>query len=163
VEENEVASDNGRHDELGEQLVEAQREAAENHDKYLRALAESENMRRRLDRLCEDRLWQEKKRLLTHIVELGDQLEKALDYADVNDPVGAGVDLVYQQLQQILAQEGVQALESVGQAFDPKVHEAVEITNGSGEHARIRDEFRRGYMLGSRLLRPARVQVEKTD
>jgi molecular chaperone GrpE len=97
------------------------------------------------------------------MVELGDQLEKALTYADVSDPVGAGVDLVYQQLQQVLEQEGVRALESVGQAFDPKVHEAVEITNGSGEQTRITDEFRKGYMLGARLLRPARVQVEKGE
>ena len=141
----------------------ARQEALENHDKYLRARAESENMRKRLERLCDERVWQEKKRLLTHILDLASQLEQALEYVDGDDPVGVGVRLTYQQLERVLAQEGVGALPSVGQAFDPRIHEAVEMTGGSGERNGVTDEFRKGYMLDGRLLRPARVRVERMD
>ena len=148
---------------LQEQLQAAQQEAAEIHDKYLRALAESENMRKRLERLCEDRMWQEKKRLLTHFLELADQLEEALKYADVDDPVGAGIRMTYQQLQSILSQEGLQPFPSVGETFDPKIHEAVEITN---DHTRdeneVTREYRKGYMVDGKLLRAARVEVNKS-
>jgi molecular chaperone GrpE len=148
---------------LQEQLQAAQQEAAENHDKYLRALAESENMRKRLERLCEDRMWQEKKRLLTHVLELADQLEEALKYADVDDPLGAGIRMTYQQMQSILSQEGVQPFPSVGETFDPNIHEAVELTD---DHTRDQNEvtceYRKGYMVDGKLLRAARVEVNKS-
>ena len=163
VNRNQVAQQCGQHDDLQEQFEAARQEAVENHDRYLRALAESENMRKRLERLCDERVWQEKKRLLTHILDLANQLEQALEYVDGDDPVGVGVRLTYQQLQQVLAQEGVRALQSVGQAFDPRIHEAVEMSSGSGERNGVTGEFRKGYMLDGRLLRPARVRVERMD
>jgi len=163
VNRNQVAQQSGQHDDLQEQLEVARQEALENHDKYLRALAESENMRKRLERLSDERVWQEKKRLLTHMLDLTNQLEQALEYIDGDDPVGVGVRLTYQQLQQVLAQEGVRALQPVGQAFDPHIHEAVEMTGGTGERNGVTGEFRKGYMLDGRLLRPARVRVERMD
>jgi len=163
MDENKTSQNDEQHNDLQEQLKLAQKEAAENYDKYLRALAESENMRKRLERLCEERVWQEKKRLLTHLLELADQLEEALKYADADDPVGAGIRMTYQQLQNILAREGVQALQTVGEPFDPSVHEAVELADGSGEHHEVTREYRKGYTLAGKLLRPARVQVTRTD
>jgi len=163
VNRNQVAQQSGQHDDLQEQLEVARQEALENHDKYLRALAESENMRKRLERLSDERVWQEKKRLLTHMLDLTNQLEQALEYIDGDDPVGVGVRLTYQQLQQVLTQEGVRALQPVGQAFDPHIHEAVEMTGGTGERNGVTGEFRKGYMLDGRLLRPARVRVERMD
>jgi len=160
-EEQTSQSEEGQND-LSKQLEAARQEATENHDKYLRALAESENMRKRLERLCEERMWQEKKRLLTHFLELADQLEDALKYADADDPIAAGVRLTHQQLQKVLTQEGVQALQSMGETFDPTIHEAVELADGPGEKNEVTYEYRKGYMLDGKLLRPARVQVTKT-
>ena len=141
-------------------LAAAQREAAESHDKYLRALADTENMRKRLERLCEERIWQEKRRLLTHLLELGDQLEDALQYARPDDPLGSGIQITWEQLQQALSKEGVQVVESMGHSFDPKVHEAIELAAPSSAGAnRVTLEYRKGYMLDGKLLRPARVQV----
>lgn len=163
MDEINISQDAEQRDNLQEALETARKEAAENRDKYLRALAESENMRKRLERLCEERTWQEKKRLLTHFVELGDQLEEALKYADADDPLSTGIRLTYQQLQKILAQEGAQILSAVGQIFDPSIHEAVELTDHAGRENEVTFEYRKGYMLDGRLLRPARVQVRKTN
>jgi molecular chaperone GrpE len=150
--------------DLQELLEAAQQEAAENHDKYLRALAESENMRKRLQRLCDDRLWQEKKRLLLHLVVLGDRLEEALRYASQDDPVGAGVLMTYQELKKTLKQEGVESFASIGEMFDPNRHEAVELIEDESRHQNeVTSEYQRGYTLEGRLLRPARVEVNRTQ
>lgn len=144
-------------------LEEARREAEENRDKYLRALAESENMRKRMDRLCEDRVWQERKRVLSHLLDLADQVEQALKYASVDDPVGAGVRVILQHVQQVIAQEGVVPVVAVGQTFDPNLHEAVETVDTDGQPDQVTAEFRKGYTMNGRLLRAARVQVRKAS
>jgi molecular chaperone GrpE len=137
-------------------------EAADNYDKYLRALAETENVRKRMERLAEERLWQQKKRLLNEILELRDQLENALQYADQDNPLGAGIRLTYNQMQKILEREGVRALQAVGEAFDPRIHEAVELAGeGSGQANEVTLEYRTGYTLDGKLLRPAKVQVSR--
>jgi molecular chaperone GrpE len=146
---------------LQEQLQVAQQEAAENRDKYFRALAESENMRKRVERLCEDRMWQEKKRLVMHLVELADQLEEALKYASEDNPVAEGLRITYQHLQHVLAQEGAQPVKAVGETFDPNVHEAIDLTDSDGEPNEVTSEYRKGYMLDGKLLRPAHVQVRR--
>lgn len=146
------------------QLEAARQEAADSHDKYLRALADADNTRKRLDRLCEERIWQEKRRLLTHLLELGDQLGDALQYAMPDDPLGSGVRLTWEQLQHTLGNEGVQAVESIGRSFDPNVHEAVDLAAASSTQANeVTFEYRKGYLLDGRLLRPARVQVARED
>jgi len=146
-----------------ELLEAARREAKENHEKYLRALAESENMRKRMDRLCEERVWQERKRSLSHLLDLADQVEQALKYASADDPIGAGVRVILQHVQQVLGQEGVSAVATVGQPFDPNLHEAIETVDTEGEPGHVTAEFRKGYTLNGRLLRAARVQVRKAS
>jgi molecular chaperone GrpE len=164
MEENTVSPHGEQDQDWKEKLEAAQQEAAQNHDKYLRALAESENMRKRLERLCEDRMWQEKKRLLIHFLEIADHLEEALRYADADNQLGAGIRITYQQMQKFLSQEGVQPLLSMGEMFDPSIHEAVDLTNnGAGAPNQITNEYQKGYMLDGHLLRPARVQVNRLD
>jgi len=159
MENNQNYSEGGQRDEVQGELEAVRREAAENHDKYLRALAESENMRKRLERLCDDRVWQTKKRLVGHLLELADRFEDALRYASADSPLEQGIRITYQQLQKTLDQEGVKALRSVGQVFDPSIHEAVELGDGPGRENTVVQEYRKGYSLDGRLLRAARVQV----
>lgn len=159
--EDTILENNEQQNTLQEQLRAAQQEAAENHDKYLRALAEAENLRKRMERLCQDRVWQERKRLVTNLVELADQLEDALKYSSDDDPIADGVRVIYRHVQHVLAQEGVQALQTAGETFDPDVHEAIDIVDDAGEPNKVTTEYRKGYLLDGKLLRPARVQVRR--
>ena len=162
MDENVVSSESQDQEDLHAQLEAARQQAAENRDKYLRALAESENVRKRVERFCDERVWQEKKRLLMHLLELADDMESALKFADIADPVGAGIRMTYERLQKILNQEGVQAIQSVGITFNPAIHEAVELADSGQDNANeVTLEYRRGYTLDGRLLRPARVQVSR--
>lgn len=156
-----VPETNEQPNSLQEQLQAARQEAAENRDKYLRALAESENARKRVERLCEDRVWQQKKRLVMHLVELADQLEEALKYTTDDNPVAAGLRVTYQHLQQTLALEGAQVVKAVGEVFDPNLHEAIDLTDDPGEPDVVTGEYRKGYILDGKLLRSARVQVRR--
>ena len=159
--EDTISESNEQQNSLQDQLEAVQREAAENRDKYLRALAESENTRKRVERLCDDRVWQEKKRLVMHLVELADQLEEALKYTADDNPVVVGLRVTYQHLQHVLAQEGAQAVKAVGEVFDPNLHEAIDLTEDAGEPDVVTSEYRKGYVLDGKLLRSARVQVRR--
>ncbi len=162
MDERLASDDSAQGSRLQERLEGALQQAEKNRDKYLRALADMENARKRMERLCEERMWQQKKRLLTHFLEVGDQLEDALQYAKFDDPVSTGIRITYQHLQKILDQEGVEALKSIGTAFDPRVHEAVELADGGQAGSNeVTFEYRKGYLADGKLLRPARVQVAR--
>jgi molecular chaperone GrpE len=149
--------------DLQGQLAAARQESKENHDKYLRALAESENMRKRLDRLCDERVWRERKRMVEHLLDVADHLEEALKYASAEDPLGAGIHVTYQQVQKVLFQEGVQVVPATGETFDPSMHEAIELTDSPGQENKVVREYRKGYTMDGKLLRAARVQVAKPE
>jgi len=169
-------------EEFQKELAMARREADEHRDKYVRAMAEMENLKKRLERLYEQRLQEEKGRLLLRFLEVADNLERALATARHHDQPGEGllegVELTYRDLQRILAQEGVEAMDVVGQPFDPRLHEAVEVVPGqrasldqiqqvgaTAGHDDPEDivvaEIRKGYLYKGQLLRPARVRVAK--
>jgi molecular chaperone GrpE len=79
------------------------------------------------------------------------------------DDAGAlrhGVELIHKQFNDALAKLGLQAVEAVGQTFDPHLHEAVTIEpTDEHEENTVIEEFQRGYRLGDKLLRPAKVKV----
>jgi molecular chaperone GrpE len=68
---------------------------------------------------------------------------------------------IKKQLEDFLREQGVEEIKTVGERFDPNFHEAVEIVEKEGEKDIILEELQKGYMLGSRLLRPAKVKVAK--
>jgi molecular chaperone GrpE len=100
---------------------------------------------------------QERQRLLTRLLSVADNLERALDHADENDALRAGVQLSLDDLRKQLAQEGVEPIQAQGQTFDPNLHEAVA-TDGSDGRT-IVQVLQTGYLLQGELLRPSRVVV----
>jgi molecular chaperone GrpE len=147
---------------LQQQLEEARAEATANWDKYLRERAEMDNFRKRQERVATDRIRREKRELLGKVLDVMDNLDRAMHFEESMDreSLHQGLRLVQWQLSELLKGEGLTTVPTVGQPFDPHVHEAIEKVHTS-EHPEgtVVEEVRKGYMLGDEMLRPARVKV----
>ena len=131
-------------------------------DRAWRLQAEMENFRKRQQRLAEERIAEERERLLQAFLAIVDNLERALSADEVDvDSLKQGVSVTYQAAMRLLDQEGVESIAPAGRPFDPAWHEAMgSIPGGSQvELGTVIEVVQRGYRLGDRLLRPARVIV----
>ena len=152
-------------EKLATQLAEKDKTIAELNDKYLRTLADFENARKRLRQQGEESVRLQRESLLRGILPVVDNLERAVAAAkgagDVKSIV-EGVAMVLQSIGDFLRNEGVTPLNTVGQTFDPQRHEAMDqIESETHPPNTIVSEFHRGYLIGERMLRPARVTVAK--
>jgi molecular chaperone GrpE len=99
------------------------------------------------------------------LLPLMDDLERALRAeagAEGAENYRRGVELIYKRLEEILRRRGVRPIEALGADFDPNFHEAVAHDPAEGRReGEVIEDFRRGYMLGDRLLRPSMVKVAK--
>jgi molecular chaperone GrpE len=147
-----------------EQVAAAKKEAAANHDRYVRAVADLENFRRRTVREKEELRLFAASRLLEDLLPALDNL--ALGLAAAKKPnadlkaLAGGVELVQQQLKGALAAHGLMEINPLGEAFDPHQHEAIShqpSPDVEAEH--VLAVVRTGYILNGRLLRPASVIV----
>jgi len=148
-------------EELSARLVDAE----EKRDEYLRDLqrlaADFDNYRKRTVRDQEALVARAHERLVKELLPTLDDLERALDAAEVHDDatVVEGVRLVQRALQSALEREGLAEIETDG-PFDPHVHEALLAQPGDGaEPGSVLQVVQKGYRLGDRVLRPARVVV----
>lgn len=148
------------------ELRNMQKELVEYKDKYLRLLADSENARKRMQKERQELTKYALESLIADFLNPLDNLENALKFAqDMSDEVknwAFGFQMILSQFKDILSENGVQAVESLGKQFDPHLHEAVEITETSDEPpGTIIEEYVKGYRMGDRTIRPARVKVSK--
>jgi molecular chaperone GrpE len=144
---------------------ELQRQRDEYYDRLLRKTAEFDNYRKRTERERIQLSEAAAADLLQELLPLVDDMERALkaDHGgEATEAIRRGVELIHKQMLETLRKRGVTPFESLGADFDPHVHMAVahEPTDGRRE-GEVVEEFRRGYMLGDRLLRPAMVKVAK--
>lgn len=148
---------------------ELEQELADAKDKYVRTLAEVENFKKRVAReRVEERAYAAQD-VLQSLLPIVDNLERALASAKGPDgiapegPLGQlakGVELVYKQLEDALKKQGVNAVETtLGQAFDPNVHQPLLQEPSDLEEGAILEVLQKGYRLGDRLLRPSMVKV----
>ena len=172
VAQDEVVAEEKGELSLEDELEAARQEAAEYKDKYLRAAAELENTRKRLEHRYANQAEEEKKRLLRNFLTVADNLERALAHSDAppqspqlwgeggqGGSLRDGVQLTHQELQRLLRQEGVEPLEAMGQPFDPYYHEAVLTIACDDEVDTVVEERQKGYLYRGQLLRPAKVEV----
>ena len=137
----------------------------EYYDLLLRKTAEFDNYRKRVERERAALAAAAAADLLEELLPVVDNLERALD-AQVDEGAAAayrdGVELIHRQMLDLLRKRGVTPIETAGEDFDPNLHQAIaheeSVDHRAGE---IVGEVRRGYMLGSRLLRAAMVRVAK--
>jgi molecular chaperone GrpE len=140
-------------------------EKKELFDRLVRKQAELENVRKRVEREKEDFLQHATMSLIRALLPTLDGLERGLKHREGNVPQKfyEGMELIHKELLDVLKRAGLAAVESEGQIFDPRVHQAVE-TVESGKHRdqEVVEELQRGYKLKQRLLRPAIVKVAVT-
>lgn len=142
-------------------------EKASLYDSLLRRQAEFENYRKRVDRERKELYQRGRDDVLLQFLPVVDNFERALSSLETSEgdaeALRHGVELIHKQFKDALAKFGLEAVDAVGQAFDPHVHEAV-ITEATDEHEEntVIEEFQRGYRIGDRLLRPAKVKVAST-
>ena len=153
------------HQEPSIDFAELKQQRDDYYDRLLRKTAEFDNYRKRTDRERIQLAEASAADLLTELLPLVDDLERALKAdasGEAGDAVRKGVELIHKQLVEVLRKRGVKPLDALGADFDPHFHMAVSHEPAEGRReGEVVEEFRRGYMLGDRLLRPAMVKVAK--
>ena len=148
---------------LGEcqaELEAAQQEISDLRDKYLRSAAAIENARRQAERNAEACVADRMRSFSLRLLEVADNLERALQHAPPGDALRPGVEATRQQLLTALRQEGVTPIDAQpGAAFDPQRHEAVAGHTADVAHDTVAEVMQTGYLFGDQVLRPARVVV----
>ncbi len=149
-------------DDLAQKLAEAEAKAAENRDMYLRALADLNNYQRRMARDLNFHIRSGKKDMVLKLLTVVDDMERALTAEADYEALHQGVEMIMRKLLDILATEGVKAIESVGQPFDPRFHEAVAVCDDPDvDTDTVVEEFRRGYTYQDEVVRATMARVAK--
>ena len=148
---------------LMEELERARTQAAEKNDLYLRKAAEFENYRRRRDREFEEFARSANEGLISRLLPVLENFERALNHGESGENFDAyrkGVDMIVGHLKDALKREGLEAVESIGQPFDPNLHDALmQAPSDVYEAGMVCEEIERGYRLGGRVIRHAKVVV----
>jgi molecular chaperone GrpE len=149
------------------QLEEANKKLEETQDKLLRAYADFDNAKKRLEREKDERVRFASERLMLGLLPILDNFERALQHTESSgeEPTSSlkdGIGLIKKQMMNFLTQHGITRLESVGKKFDPHFHEAIgHIETYEPPDDTVVEEVEAGYLYGGRLLRPAKVRVSR--
>ena len=148
---------------LQRRVEELQNELAAMDDRYKRAVADLDNLRKRSAREVDRRVAQEREALLGDWLQALDSVERALRQpGGAENPLFAGLHAVLEQMEAILDRQGVQRLGSGGERFDPERHQAVGVRDTDQVPDRtVVEVARAGFALGDRVLRPAEVVVAR--
>ncbi len=148
--------------EKRKEINKLKKENKELNDKYLRKLAEFDNLRKRVEREKNEYYQYALSEFLRELLNVVDNFERALSNPSPENGEGfrKGVELIYKQLLDILLKAGVKPIEAKNKEFDPRYHQALEKEESDEvETAIIGEEFQKGYLLFNRLLRPSLVKV----
>ena len=150
---------------LREEMERVKKERDEYKDLYLRVLADHVNYKRRIESEWKRAVDYANERLVYELLPVLDNFERALEamkgVQDV-DSIKKGVEMIYKGFLEVLRREGLEPFDSVGERFDPRVHEAISVKETSDmEPGIVVEEFQRGYKFKDKLLRPAKVSVSK--
>ncbi|QID18169.1 nucleotide exchange factor GrpE [Nitrogeniibacter mangrovi] len=145
---------------LQEALRAAELKAEEHHDAWLRAKAETENLRRRAQEDVEKAHKYAGEKFAQAMLPVKDSLEAALNAENASfENLRDGVELTLKQLASAFEGAGVEMVDPVGEKFDPNVHQAISAQPDDGEPNRVLTVLQKGYTLHGRVIRPALVIV----
>ncbi|MCT1397833.1 nucleotide exchange factor GrpE [Paenibacillus sp. p3-SID867] len=151
-------------DEAGSaELEKLQAEVLEHQQRTLRVQADFDNFRRRTQKEKEDLGKYASSKLITELLPVIDNFERALQASEENpefESFSKGVSMIFRQLESVLATEGLTAMKSVGEPFNPEYHQAImQVESEEYEEGIVVEEVQKGYMLKDKVLRPAMVKV----
>lgn len=161
--EDEAIRSNGDAAGLEKRVEQLEKQLEEEHNLYLRTLADFQNFRRRQEEENRQLRQFANRELILALLPILDNFERALAAAEQSQSYEAlvgGVALTLRQMQDFLKKNGVQAIEAVGQEFDPNYHEAVmRVEDPEHPENTVVEELQRGYAMHDRVLRPSMVKV----
>jgi molecular chaperone GrpE len=141
-----------------EKVTEAEKRASENLDMAKRIQADFDNYKKRVQRENEDVRKYAAESMISEILGIVDDLERALSHADKESELAAGVSAIRQNLMKMLASKGLTEIPT--ERFDPCIHEALCAESGDTD-GEIVEVFQKGYRIGDRVLRYAKVKVTR--
>ena len=148
-----------------DKLDKKEAECKDLNDKYLRTLAEMENFRKRMVREQSESVKYANEKILCDLLTVIDNIERAVMHSKEKkdfDVLINGLELTMREFSGVLEKYGVKCIESRGQTFDPAKHHAVSTVEFSAQQDNtVVEEFRKGYLLNDRILRPSLVSVAK--
>ena len=158
--EEETAEDKASKEEgkACEEAPSAEEEAL--NTKYLRLMADFQNYKRRTEKEKNDIYAFANEKIVSELLNVIDNFERALDAGDSGDSFVEGMNLIFKQLQGVLEKAGVVEIEALGQDFDPNFHHAV-LTEDSAEYesGKVTAVLQKGYLLNNKVIRPTMVKV----
>jgi len=161
-EKEDTAEEESSLNEKNEKLL---KEKEELFEKFLRLQAEYDNYRKRTQREKSADLKYKSQALVTEILPVIDNFERALQTESDDEavkPFVEGMEMIYRQLQSVLEKEGVEVIETIGESFDPNIHQAVmQVEDDQYESNVVVEEVQKGYLLKDRVIRPAMVKVNQ--
>ncbi len=151
--------------ELEKIIEEKDKEIKELNDKYLRLYAETENMRKRLEREKKEFLEYANEAVLKDLLPIIDNMERAIEHSEQNSNIEdfiKGIELTLNSFLKVLEKYGVKPVDALHKPFDPNFHEAMQVQETDEfEPNTIVQQLQKGYTFKERLLRPALVIVSK--
>jgi molecular chaperone GrpE len=138
----------------------------ETQDKYIRTLAEMDNLRKRMQKEKQESISYAVESTISEFLSLIDNFENALNFAkESSDEVrnwSFGFQMILSQMKDAVHNHGIIAYHSLGCKYDPNLHEAMEIVEtNEKEDGTIVEEYAKGYKSSDRVIRPAKVKVTK--
>ena len=150
-------------EKLKKQLEEKTQLSNENYDRFLRMQAEFDNFRKRTAKEREDLYCMSLEKIVTELLPIVDNMERALCIFKSNCLDSSyidGVDMIQKQLLAILEKSGLKEIDALGMEFDPNLHHAVmQVAGNAEEENKVKEVLQKVYFLGSKIIRPVMVQV----
>jgi molecular chaperone GrpE len=144
-------------------LKKALKEAEENRDRWMRAVADFENYKKRALQEKSKFLKYRNEELLRDLLTIVDNIERAQMHCETtgrSDALADGVCMIAKMFREVLDRYGVKEMKALGETFDPHLHEAIARVPAANKPAnQVVEEMEKGYMYQDRLLRPAKVVV----
>lgn len=145
------------------EIEQLRKQVEEGNQRLLRAQADFDNFRRRTLKEKEELAQYASMKLIGELLPVTDNMERALAASKANqdfESLAKGVDMIFRQFSQVLENEGLKAMDAVGQPFNPEFHQAImQVESEEHEEGIVVEEVQKGYMLKEKVLRPAMVKV----